>query len=138
MNDYVAVAKLIKERMKSTGITNKQLSENIQNVNVNTISQLAKGREISYITFANIAEFLNCSTDYLLGRTNNPNVSADTYINGDNNGVQAINNGNNSSFTVNGNTTDKSTAELVELVESLPLVKKAEAVIYLNELKNKS
>lgn len=138
MNGYVAVAKLIKERMKSTGITNKQLSENIQNVNVNTISQLAKGREISYITFANIAEFLNCSTDYLLGRTNNPNVSADTYINGDNNGVQAINNGNNSSFTVNGNTADKSTAELVELVESLPLVKKAEAVIYLNKLKAKN
>ena len=140
MNNSANVAKLIKERMKSCGITNKQLSENIDNVNVNTIAQLAKGREISYVTFAKIADYLDCSVDYLLGRTDNPNITADTYIKGNNNGVQAISNGTNSTLTINGtpHSTDKSTAELVELVESLPLVKKAEAIIYLNKLKTNS
>ena len=40
-----------------------------------------------------IADYLGCSTDYLLGRTDNPNITVDTYINGDNNnnGTQAIN-----------------------------------------------
>jgi len=140
MNNSANVAKLIKERMKSCGISNKQLSENIDNVNVNTIAQLAKGREISYVTFAKIADYLDCSVDYLLGRTDNPNITADTYIKGNNNGVQAISNGTNSTLTINGtpHSTDKSTAELVELVESLPLVKKAEAIIYLNKLKTNS
>lgn len=140
MNNSANVAKLIKERMKSCGISNKQLSENIDNVNVNTIAQLAKGREISYVTFAKIADHLDCSVDYLLGRTDNPNITADTYIKGNNNGVQAISNGTNSTLTINGtpHSTDKSTAELVELVESLPLVKKAEAIIYLNKLKANS
>lgn len=140
MNNSANVAKLIKERMKSCGISNKQLSENIDNVNVNTIAQLAKGREISYVTFAKIADYLDCSVDYLLGRTDNPNITADTYIKGNNNGVQAISNGTNSTLTINGtpHSTDKSTAELVELVESLPLVKKAEAIIYLNKLKANS
>ena len=40
---------------------------------------------------SNIADCFNCSVDYLLGRTDNPNVSGN-YINGDNN-VQAIKNG---------------------------------------------
>ena len=39
-----------------------------------------------------IADYLNCSVDYLLGRTDNPTVSGN-YINGDNN-VQAIRTGN--------------------------------------------
>ena len=86
-----------------------------------------------------VADKLQCSTDYLLGRTNNPNVATDTYINGNNNGVQAISNGHHSSLTVNGTTgTDKATDELVDLVQSLPLIKKAEAIIYLNQLKKEN
>lgn len=130
------IAERIKEQAKVHNVSVKQLLC-VCEIGPNTVQKLSKGTDIVTQNLLKIAEYLNCSTDYLLGRTNNPNVSADTYINGDNNGVQAINNGNNSNFTVNGNTTDKSTAELVELVESLPLVKKAEAVIYLSELKSK-
>ncbi|MBP3760230.1 MAG: hypothetical protein J6I55_01920 [Ruminococcus sp.] len=34
---------------------------------------LSKGREISYVNFARIADYLNVSVDYLLGRTDSPN-----------------------------------------------------------------
>lgn len=42
---------------------------------VNTISEMAKGREVSIINFAKIADALDCSVDYLLGRTDNPQIN---------------------------------------------------------------
>ena len=109
-------------------------------ISTGNISDWKKGKSFpSAEKLLLIADYLRCSTDYLLGRTNNPNVATDTYINGNNNGVQAISNGHHSSLTVNGtNSMDKDTDELVDLVQSLPLVKKAEAIIYLNKLKNES
>ncbi len=101
----------------------------------NTMSAMYHGKSIAFDSLAKIADYLDCSVDYLLGRTDNPNLTTDTYS-GDNNGVQAINNGNHSSLTVNGNSkTD--TEELVELIQNLPLIKRAEAILYLNELKTK-
>lgn len=136
MNNSETMVRRIKELMKQKGVSNKEMSENVQNININTIAQLAKGREISYVSLANIAEYLNCSVDYLLGRTDNPNITADTYINGDNNGIQAVNNGNNSNLTVNGNTrTD--TEELVEMIQGLPLVQRAKIITQIDEMKNK-
>ena len=91
MNDSATIAQLIKERMRIHGITNKQLAESVKNVNVNTISQLAKGREISYVTFADIADYLSCSVDYLLGRSDDPNMIVNisdnnqSNVNGNNN-----------------------------------------------------
>ena len=69
MNNPETMARLIKSIMKQNGISNKELSDNVQKVNVNTISQLSNGREVSYVILANIAEYLGCSVDYLLGRT---------------------------------------------------------------------
>lgn len=42
---------------------------------INTVSQLSSGRVISYVSLALIAEHLDCSVDYLLGRTDNPEVN---------------------------------------------------------------
>lgn len=42
------------------------------NLGVNTISELSKGKQISYISLAKIADKLDCSVDYLLGRTSEP------------------------------------------------------------------
>ena len=82
---------IIKQTAKTKNITIKQLLENC-NLSINTVSELSKGKRMSYISFAKIAEALDCSMDYLMGRTNNPNISGN-YINGDNN-VQAIRTGN--------------------------------------------
>lgn len=42
----------------------------------NTMSSLYHGKQISFSGLAKIADYLNCSVDYLLGRTNNPDMSS--------------------------------------------------------------
>ncbi len=42
----------------------------------NTMSSLYHGKQISFSSLAKIADYLNCSVDYLLGRTNNPDMSS--------------------------------------------------------------
>lgn len=58
-----------------------------------------------------IADYLGCSTDYLLGRTDNPNVTGSAYINGDNN--------NNGQQAINGNVTVSGTAAPSEKKDTL-------------------
>ena len=68
----------------------------------------------------------------------NSDTKNSTYIKGDNHGIQAVNNGNNSSLTVNGSERqDTDTQELVKLIQDLPLVERAKVVLYINELKKK-
>ena len=42
----------------------------------NTMSSLYHGKQLSFSSLAKIADYLNCSVDYLLGRTNNPDMSS--------------------------------------------------------------
>lgn len=42
------------------------------NMGINTISELSKGKQLSYLSFAKIADYLDCSVDYLLGRAAAP------------------------------------------------------------------
>lgn len=83
-----------------------------------------------------LSDYFDCSVDYLLGRTAEPNG---VYVYQTSNSGNIVNgsNGNNSPLTVNGKAPHNDTDELVDLVKGLPLVKRAEAVLYLNELKNK-
>lgn len=135
MENTQIVAERIKKEAQSQGISVKKILEECD-VDKNIVNKLASGKDTGTQTIVKIANYLKVSVDYLLGRSDNPNIIADTYINGDNNGIQAVNNGNNSNLTVNSNKmTD--TEELVEMIQDLPLVKRAEAVLYLNDLKNK-
>lgn len=68
------VAFRIKTTAKSGNITIKQLMKQCD-LNINTVSELSKGKQISYVNFAKIADNLNCSVDYLLGRTDNPKIN---------------------------------------------------------------
>lgn len=54
--------------LKEKNIPKKQMLVDL-NMGINSLSQFAKGREMSCITFAEIANYLDCSVDYLLGRT---------------------------------------------------------------------
>ncbi len=66
------IAFVIKQTAKGKNLTLKQLLENCD-LSINTISELSKGKQISYISFSKIADCLDCSVDFLLGRTDNPN-----------------------------------------------------------------
>lgn len=42
---------------------------------VNTLSHMNHGKAIAFDSLARIADYLDCSVDYLLGRTDNPEVN---------------------------------------------------------------
>lgn len=131
-------AQTTKDRIKFVCKTKQvKMEDLLQNcdLGVNAIRQINDTKGMASFSLAKIADYLDCSTDYLLGRVDTPNA---TYsITGDNNVQVNGNNGNNSPLTVNSKDYDETTKELVQLVQSLSLVKRAEAILYLNELKEK-
>lgn len=68
------VAKRIKEQAQSKNITLKDLLSAC-NLGANTISHMLHGRTLGSDSLAKIADYLGCSVDYLLGRTDNPEVN---------------------------------------------------------------
>ena len=110
MNNPPQIAFQIKQSAKQTTTPVKQLLENC-GLNINTISELSKGKQISYVNFAKIADYLAVSVDYLLGRTDNPMISSGSCYVGDNkNGIVQTNNG---SAVVNTNLTEQKSADII-------------------------
>ncbi len=68
------IADRIKLQAKTKKITIKDLLANCE-LGINAISHLAKGQTMAYISLAKIADYLDCSVDYLLGRTDNPEIN---------------------------------------------------------------
>lgn len=63
------------ERLTSLNVSNKDLSQNV-GVSSGNISDWKSGRcKPNIDTIIKIADYLDCSVDYLLGRTNNPNAN---------------------------------------------------------------
>ena len=86
--DNTQVANRIKELCKLKGSSVSKMLE-VCNIRKSLIYDLEKRNASPSIeVIGQIADYLNCSVDYLLGRTDNPTVSGN-YINGDNN-LQAI------------------------------------------------
>ena len=65
------IANRIREQIKLTKTVSKDMLASC-GLNVNAISELAKGKQMSCISLAKIADHLNVSVDYLLGRTDDP------------------------------------------------------------------
>lgn len=68
------MAMRIKCQAKARKNTLKDMLHDLD-LNINLISQLSKGQNITAINLARIADYLDCSVDYLLGRTDNPEVN---------------------------------------------------------------
>ncbi|NDO45999.1 helix-turn-helix transcriptional regulator [Clostridium sp. MD294] len=62
----------IKKLLIDKNKTGKQMASDC-NLGVNVLSNLRRGDVKSIETFYKIADYLDCSVDYLLGRTDNPN-----------------------------------------------------------------
>lgn len=74
MYDTENVALRIKQRARELKIQIRTLMADCD-LGINTVSQLANGRLISFVSLALIADQLDCSVDYLLGRTDNPEIN---------------------------------------------------------------
>ncbi len=65
------IANRIKTRAKEMNVNIGDMLTSCE-LGINTVSKLAKGTDILTRNFAKIADYLDCSVDYLLGRTDNP------------------------------------------------------------------
>lgn len=90
-NEYVSseVSEKIKRRLKEFGITAEEMLSEL-GMGKRTL-QNYKASMPKADNLAKIADYLNCSVDYLLGRTDNPTVSGNNISNFDTtiNGTQA-------------------------------------------------
>lgn len=68
------IANRIKIRLKEQKISTKVMLSDL-GMGINSISEFSKGKQMSCISLARIADYLDCSVDYLLGRTDNPEVN---------------------------------------------------------------
>lgn len=68
------VATKIKARATTQGVSLKALLSECS-LGSNTFSHMLHGRAIAFDSLAKIADYLDCSVDYLLGRTDKPEVN---------------------------------------------------------------
>lgn len=71
MYDSANVAATVKSRAKEQKITIKTMLIDLE-LGSNSMSSWYHGKKISADSLARIADYLDCSVDYLLGRTDNP------------------------------------------------------------------
>jgi len=89
----------------------------------NSIANLKRGSMLSADKLAKIADYLECSVDYLLGRTDNPvqaNSTEAYHVSGDNNGVQS----NKETINISkpeDKSSDSTTEAFIEAFKSLEL-----------------
>lgn len=73
MKNSQELAKTIKDRAKTMKITVKQMLNDCE-LSINTLSSMQSGGYYPRLeAIAKIADYLDCSVDYLLGRTDDPN-----------------------------------------------------------------
>lgn len=71
MNQLLKLSETLNELMTLQGLTEQTLSENSK-IPISCISLYVRGLQAPYIdTLIKLADYFNCSTDYLLGRTDN-------------------------------------------------------------------
>lgn len=68
------VANRIKTFAKKRGVTLKGILTDCE-LGPNTFSHMLHGRALAFDSLARIADYLDCSVDYLLGRTENPEIN---------------------------------------------------------------
>ena len=74
------IADRIRERAKQQGKTLRTLLLSECGLSINTISHIGSGHDITTLHFAKIADALDCSVDYLLGRTDQPEINRYTTL----------------------------------------------------------
>ena len=68
------IANRIKLRAKEKGCSISTVLSSCE-LGKNTVSKIGQGNDILTLNFAKIADYLDCSDDYHLGRTDNPEIN---------------------------------------------------------------
>lgn len=68
------IAEQIKSVCKTKGIVIATMLAEL-NLGINTMSNMRHGRMLASDSLARIADYLDCSVDYLLGRTDKPEIN---------------------------------------------------------------
>ena len=90
MKNTQIVAERIKLQSREKGFSVKKLLESCE-LGVNTVTKMANGTDIVSQNLLKIADHLECSVDYLLGRTEEPKLEIGTEIKqNNNNGINAF------------------------------------------------
>ena len=71
------LATRIKNRAKEQSVLLRDMLDACD-LNINSLSQMTDKKGLSSFALARIADYLNCSVDYLLGRTDVPEVNRGT------------------------------------------------------------
>lgn len=74
MYESTKVAEIIKATSKAKGIQLKNMLVDLE-LNKNTLSNMYNGSMLKADSLARIADYLDCSVDYLLGRTDIPEIN---------------------------------------------------------------
>ena len=74
MYNQQCIADRIKARSKQQGKSLKEVLDSCE-LGINTVSKISNVTGILTLNFAKIADCLDCSVDYLLGRTDKPEVN---------------------------------------------------------------
>ena len=138
MYETTRIAENIKTLAKSKDIQLKTMLQELA-LNKNVLSSLYNGSMIKADSLAKIADYLECSVDYLLGRTDNPNITNSiSNTNTTVNGTQAnvINSNNYNQETV-AEQTDELTAELVKAFRTLSFRDRLDVINLVLEKSNK-
>lgn len=125
----------IKSRAKENGISVKTMLEDC-GLNKNTLSSMqSRGSWLQSNSLAKIADYLDCSVDYLLGRVDTSN------------GTYSINNHNTTvngtqTNVINGNVSvsqnsDSLTKQFLEKFETLSFEEKIDTIQYVNKTHKK-
>ncbi len=121
-------AQMTKERVKSLCKNKKINMEQMLiecSLGVNAIRQINDTKGMASFSLAKIADYLDCSVDYLLGRTDNPNINGNSVIQSSN--IVNGNNGDHSPLTVTETEQqDEMIKELIKAFQSMSFTDKME------------
>ena len=126
------IAKRIKFKAKEKKISINQLLLEC-GLGKNTIVKMGNGTDILSQNLAKIADHLEISVDYLLGRKDTSEITGGIHVSSGNGGVASV--GDDTSITVS-NGVDSTTEEFVKVFSSLNLDDKFEVMRLLMQKKN--
>lgn len=125
------IAERIKEQAKQRNVSVKQILS-VCEIGPNTVQKLSKGTDIVTQNLLKIANYLGCSTDYLLGRTDTPNG---TYTISNS---QTTINGTQANIINNSGTADDLTEEFMKIFAALCFDDKVSVMQYVKDIKKSS